>query len=105
MVSCAGAIHGQAPSADRGPRHAAERAVGRAVRHRPRRDEFAPALTNLGVVRLRQDRLDDAAANFEAALHVQPYYPLAEANLGATLLKEGRFDDAGGQLLVARHGA
>ena len=62
----------------------------RAQKH-PR--DSAPWL-NLGVLRLREGKLDDAIAQFRLALAKDPISYLAEMNLGAALNVAGQMDEA-----------
>jgi protein O-mannosyl-transferase len=52
------------------------------------------AYNNLGDVRRRQGRLDDAVSDFAAAVRIQPGDPEAQDNLGAALTIAGRTDEA-----------
>ena len=54
----------------------------------------ASAYYNLGVVLVRQRRLDEAIAQFQAALRIRPDDPEAHNNLGSALLHKGALDEA-----------
>jgi tetratricopeptide (TPR) repeat protein len=49
---------------------------------------------NLGNLYSRQDKLTEAAQQYEAALSAEPNYAEAHNNLGAVLLRQRRFDEA-----------
>lgn len=51
--------------------------------------EAAVAMSNRGLVRLRQGRLDDALADFDAALGLEPAFPLARYERGLVELRKG----------------
>jgi len=55
----------------------------------------AKARLCVGVVRAKQDRLDEAIACFRAALEVEPDYPEAHYCLGKAHADQGRLADAG----------
>lgn len=55
---------------------------------------FGPAHNNLGVVFLRQDRLYEAAGEFEWARKLMPGHPDPRLNLAITLERAGREEDA-----------
>jgi Tfp pilus assembly protein PilF len=55
---------------------------------------FGPAHNNLGVVYLKQDRLYDAASEFEWARKLMPGHPDPRLNLAITLERAGREEDA-----------
>jgi len=55
---------------------------------------FGPAHNNLGVVYLHQDKLYEAAGEFEWARRLMPEHAEPRTNLALTLQKAGRFDDA-----------
>jgi len=55
------------------------------------------AHNNLGTALLRQNRFDDAAAQFAIASQINPDYPLAHSNLGHYFFLKGRMDDAAAQ--------
>lgn len=49
---------------------------------------------NRAVELQQQGRLDEAAAEYRAALAIKPDYPEAQANLGVVLARLGKYDDA-----------
>ena len=49
----------------------------------------------------RQDRLDEAIREFQAALRIKPDYAKAHYNLGAAYAKHGRLDEATCELTAA----
>ena len=49
---------------------------------------------NLGVVLVREGRFDEALAQYNAALVINPDYPDAHANAAHELMRQGRFADA-----------
>jgi tetratricopeptide (TPR) repeat protein len=49
---------------------------------------------NLGNLYSRQDKLAEAAQEYEAALNAEPDFVVAHNNLGAVLLRQRRFDEA-----------
>jgi tetratricopeptide (TPR) repeat protein/predicted aspartyl protease len=51
--------------------------------------EAAVAVSNRGLVHLRENRLDDALADFDAALKLQPEFPLARYERGLVELRKG----------------
>jgi tetratricopeptide (TPR) repeat protein len=55
---------------------------------------FGPAHNNLGVVYLQQDRLYDAAGEFEWARKLMPGHPDPRLNLAITLERAGREEEA-----------
>jgi Flp pilus assembly protein TadD len=55
------------------------------------------AHNNLGTAYLRQNRFDDAAAQFAIASQINPDYPLAHSNLGHYFFLKGRMDNAAAQ--------
>lgn len=55
---------------------------------------FGPAHNNLGVVYLKQDRLYEAAGEFEWARKLMPGHPDPRLNLALTLERAGREEDA-----------
>ena len=55
---------------------------------------FGPAHNNLGVIYLKQDRLYEAAGEFEWARKLMPGHPDPRLNLAITLERAGRDDDA-----------
>lgn len=55
---------------------------------------FGPAHNNLGVVYLEQDRLYDAASEFEWARKLMPGHPDPRLNLAITLERAGREEGA-----------
>lgn len=55
---------------------------------------FGPAHNNLGVVYLHQDRLYDAAGEFEWARKLMPGHPDPRLNLAITLERAGREEEA-----------
>jgi tetratricopeptide (TPR) repeat protein len=55
---------------------------------------FGPAHNNLGVLYLKQDRLYDAAGEFEWARKLMPGHPDPRLNLAITLERAGRDDEA-----------
>jgi tetratricopeptide (TPR) repeat protein len=63
-------------------------------------DENYMAHYNLGNLYSRQEKLAEAAREYEAALHAEPYYAEAQNNLGTVLLRQRRFDEA-----IAHHAA
>ncbi|OGU35745.1 MAG: hypothetical protein A2068_06690, partial [Ignavibacteria bacterium GWB2_35_6b] len=54
----------------------------------------AKIFTNLGFVRHKQSRYDEAKENYKAALNIDKNYTEAKINLGASLLELGKIDDA-----------
>lgn len=68
-----------------------ESAAERTIRYNPRSYGM---LTNLGVVRVRQNRVDKAVPLFEEAVRVKPDYAPALNNLGAILRTRGEFRQA-----------
>ncbi len=52
------------------------------------------ALSNLGVIRFRQDKIDEAAANLSAALAIDPQDAFSLSVLGIVQYRQGKFDDA-----------
>lgn len=59
------------------------------------------AYNNLGSIRRRQGRLEEAASDFQNAVNIQPESPEAQDNLGEALTTLGRNDDAIPHLLAA----
>lgn len=55
---------------------------------------FGPAHNNLGVLYLKQDKLYEAASEFEWARTLMPGHPDPRLNLALTLEKAGRIEDA-----------
>ncbi|HED64690.1 MAG TPA: tetratricopeptide repeat protein [Planctomycetes bacterium] len=55
---------------------------------------FGPAHNNLGVLYLTQDKLYEAANEFEWARRVMPGHPDPRMNLALTLEKAGKWDEA-----------
>ena len=55
---------------------------------------FGPAHNNLGVIYLKQDRLYEAAGEFEWARKLMPGHPDPRLNLAITLERAGREDEA-----------
>jgi len=55
---------------------------------------FGPAHNNLGVLRLKNGALYDAANEFEAARKLMPGHPDPRVNLGLTLERAGRIEEA-----------
>jgi tetratricopeptide (TPR) repeat protein len=53
-----------------------------------------PANYNLGLVMLNSDRVDQAIAQFQQALKLEPGYPAAHDSLGNAFLRENRLDEA-----------
>src|SRR6185312_9815569 len=51
--------------------------------------EAAVAMSNRGLVYLRQGRMNDALADFDAALRLQPEFPLARYERGLVELRKG----------------
>jgi tetratricopeptide (TPR) repeat protein len=66
-------------------------------------DQNYVAYNNLGSLRRRQGRFDEAVTDFAAAVRIQPKDPEAQANLGATLTTLGRTDEATTHLQQAIH--
>jgi tetratricopeptide (TPR) repeat protein len=62
---------------------------------------FGPAHNNLGVVYLKQDRLYDAAGEFEWARKLMPGHPDPRLNLAITLERAGREEEAGAAYTAA----
>ncbi len=56
--------------------------------------DFAEAYNNLGVVRARQGKLNEAIACYEQALQLRPDYAEASNNLGNSLENRGQYDEA-----------
>ncbi len=52
------------------------------------------ALNNLGSLCMKTDRMDQAIADFEAALEVRPDLALTQINLGFALYLKEQFDEA-----------
>ncbi|MDQ3813561.1 MAG: tetratricopeptide repeat protein [Armatimonadota bacterium] len=52
------------------------------------------AHTNLGVVRQRQGKIEEALAHYRAALQIKPDHATAHINLGTALMAQGRSDEA-----------
>jgi tetratricopeptide (TPR) repeat protein len=52
------------------------------------------AHNNLGNALLRKDKVDDAIAQFQQALQINPGYAEAHNDLGAALLQQGKVDEA-----------
>ena len=60
----------------------------------------AGAHNNLGVALVKQDRINDALAQYAEAVRLNPEYVDARNNLGATLAKLGRNDEAIAQFML-----
>lgn len=60
----------------------------------PQHPSEAEAKFNRAVELQRQGKLDEAAAEYRAALGIKPDYVDAQANLGVVLAKLGRYDEA-----------
>ncbi len=58
-----------------------------------RNPECWMAHTNLGLVLIQQDRIDDAITHYRSALQMQPDSWDAEYNLGTALVKRGQVDE------------
>ena len=63
---------------------------------------FGPARNNLGLVYYHQNRLYDAAWEFENAIKLLPYQPEPRNNLGLVLEKAGKIDNAADSYAAAR---
>jgi hypothetical protein len=61
----------------------------------------AEAYYNLGLIRLRQDRLEEAREHFETASLKKSPYPEALNNLGLALFRQGRYTEARDVLIRA----
>ena len=55
---------------------------------------YADAYNNLGLVLVKQGRIDEAVANHRYSLHLKPDNPLAYNNLGNVLRDLGQLDEA-----------
>ena len=62
----------------------------------------AATLNNRGLVYLRDGRLDDALADFQAALNLRPQFPMARYALGLVELKKGLTAQGQADLTVAQ---
>lgn len=76
---------------DRNDLSDAERSASQALLLRP---EYADALANMGAVRARQERYDEAEDFLLQALILKPDHFQATFNLAGTLWKRGRLDEA-----------
>jgi Flp pilus assembly protein TadD len=56
--------------------------------------QFLRAINDLGVVYLKQNRLEDAAAAFSRAIKINPRFAYARLNLGITLNRQGKHAEA-----------
>jgi tetratricopeptide (TPR) repeat protein len=56
--------------------------------------QFLRAINDLGVVYLKQNRLEEAAAAFNRAIKVNPRFAYARLNLGITLNRQGKHAEA-----------
>jgi Flp pilus assembly protein TadD len=56
--------------------------------------QFLRAINDLGVVYLKQNRLEDAAAAFSRAIKISPRFAYARLNLGITLNRQGKHAEA-----------
>jgi tetratricopeptide (TPR) repeat protein len=94
----AGATSG--PEADRSRRaaveafDAAEDDLGRALAMNPNNELRYVLLTQRGLLRLQADRLDEATADLDVAIGLQPTAYQAHTTLAQVLRRKGRLDDA-----------
>jgi tetratricopeptide (TPR) repeat protein len=57
-------------------------------------DKFAPANNNLGIALQDKDRVDEAIAEYQKAIQLDPKYAVPHLSLGNALRDKGRVDEA-----------
>jgi tetratricopeptide (TPR) repeat protein len=79
--------------------HTPETLWTHALNHGGGRSSYAHI--NLGLVRFRQGKLDEAAAHYREAIRVDPAHAESYYNLGLVLFRQGKLDEAAAQYTEA----